>query len=863
MQKEYDMNINTNNANLISEPKNSWLSRWLRLPISPEGANSFAKVRKDVTIDSAFEQARICITADTFYKLWINGEQVGSGPARSNPSWYTYDMYDLTDLLQEGVNQIAVLVNSPFEGRAAFLGELDLKNDDTWKTVATSDTSWFVRTADEYSSKTKLFSMWEYSEDYDMRKYDPEWLTAAPEEPLWTPAVLLEQKGDWVGSYVPDTTVERRMPAAMPYARVLPRDIPQLEYEELSPASIQGMGEVLLWDFAENAERPEPVDPSIEMANEQLFPLEHCSITEAQGLLGPQRACCVLSTPSPELCVDDYQGSYEPYLTLDFGRLVNAHLVIEIETDDPAILDIGYADRLIGDRPLLTPYANRCQADRVRLSGGTVRWESFSWHLFRYVHLRLRSFSGSARIHIVHARSSEYPLRTLGKFTSSSASLDRIWTMADRTLRLCVNDNIMDNSLREKNGWSADIPSAVHSYCTFYGDTDMIQHYFRTLCRGQESTGLIPPFAPSSIGLSPVDAEGNSIIVDGPLSLIVHLSEYCRYGAHPELASELLPYFLSFYDLLESYLSVDGALVDVPGVYFVDWANIDKRGTLFIINAWYREGLLFLAERCEEPGRRDLYLERSEKIREILRNEFWSEERGLFADSTFAGEKSTRFSEHTNYSAILYGIATEEQEAPILEHLLHDPEETLVRVEPSFMYYVLDALFAKDLAKEALGLIERRYERFIGLGMDTLGEEWNPFGTFRVQRWMPRIRSLAQASAATFPYTIAKGLFGIRAVSTGFTEYTIRPQLSAIEQASITYPSPAGLIEVSWTEHEGRRALTIVCPPASVGTLILDAKWSILEMDGAGTLIDGPDDRQSYVRLPVGSSHFEIGLDPR
>jgi hypothetical protein len=50
------------------------------------------------------------ISADSRCVLWVNGHEVGRGPARSQPNRQLYDSYDLSPYLTVGANAIAVLV---------------------------------------------------------------------------------------------------------------------------------------------------------------------------------------------------------------------------------------------------------------------------------------------------------------------------------------------------------------------------------------------------------------------------------------------------------------------------------------------------------------------------------------------------------------------------------------------------------------------------------------------------------------------------------------------------------------------------------------------------------------------------------
>ncbi|NIA14299.1 MAG: hypothetical protein GWP08_09465, partial [Nitrospiraceae bacterium] len=63
-------------------------------------------------------RAKMAITADTRYRLFINGEWVNDGPSRSWPTHYQYDEIDVTPYLHEGQNTIRVIAK--FFGAGTF-----------------------------------------------------------------------------------------------------------------------------------------------------------------------------------------------------------------------------------------------------------------------------------------------------------------------------------------------------------------------------------------------------------------------------------------------------------------------------------------------------------------------------------------------------------------------------------------------------------------------------------------------------------------------------------------------------------------------------------------------------------------------
>ncbi len=72
-----------------------------------EHRNRHILFRKTFCCDSP-QDAAVYITADDYYKLYVNGRFVGQGPAPSYHFQYNYNVWDVREFLQEGENVIAV-----------------------------------------------------------------------------------------------------------------------------------------------------------------------------------------------------------------------------------------------------------------------------------------------------------------------------------------------------------------------------------------------------------------------------------------------------------------------------------------------------------------------------------------------------------------------------------------------------------------------------------------------------------------------------------------------------------------------------------------------------------------------------------
>ena len=123
---------------------------------------------------SEFGSATLYITADDYYKLYINGEFVGQGPAPSYHFSYNYNTVDVTPYLKRGKNVIAVhtyyqgLINRVWQSgddRHGLICDLDVDG----VTVMSSDESFLTRRHSGYRESGVCGYDTQLLEDYDSR----------------------------------------------------------------------------------------------------------------------------------------------------------------------------------------------------------------------------------------------------------------------------------------------------------------------------------------------------------------------------------------------------------------------------------------------------------------------------------------------------------------------------------------------------------------------------------------------------------------------------------------------------------------------------------------------------------------------
>ena len=109
---------------MIHEFKGNWISNEILANLHPRNVffrqlnrvaldcsayrNQHILFRRKFRADGHFSSAKLYISADDYYKLYINGQFVAQGPAPSYHFQYNYNEIDIGKYLVEGDNLIAV-----------------------------------------------------------------------------------------------------------------------------------------------------------------------------------------------------------------------------------------------------------------------------------------------------------------------------------------------------------------------------------------------------------------------------------------------------------------------------------------------------------------------------------------------------------------------------------------------------------------------------------------------------------------------------------------------------------------------------------------------------------------------------------
>lgn len=203
-------------------------AEWIWLSGARQTPDFYCFARKSFLLGAHCTSAELHITAYTDYILYVNGAYVGRGPSPSNGKVMMFDTWDISGLLGQGRNAIAVLAhnygvgvhwNPAGPGGLIALAKIrcggqtvEIPTDETWK----------MRAAACYDrcAPRRMFSC-RFTEVFHMERVEEGWNTAAFDDRGWETAEVIGPT------------------PVFPYERLLPRPIPHLREKRIDTESAE------------------------------------------------------------------------------------------------------------------------------------------------------------------------------------------------------------------------------------------------------------------------------------------------------------------------------------------------------------------------------------------------------------------------------------------------------------------------------------------------------------------------------------------------------------------------------------------------------------------------------------------------
>ncbi len=795
-----------------------WRDRGAPFPIStflantdPKlDANLFVQFRRSFRLDAVPGTATLRISVDGRYKLYVNGEFVGRGPARCDPQFQYYDEHDVAPHLRAGENTVAVLAHSYgmdtswYElprtdwSRAFGCGGLFVECDE----IRALDTSeeWRYVVADAWERDTQPGRVG-FVELLDARRLDDRWAAPGYDDSAWSPAIELRIPGIGIA------------PDAEPFPYMVARDIPLLLEESRDASVVTSMTEIVADDIAD----------MIALANAPGEPLTTGSIEHADSLLHGGGATIVRAEPGRALSI-----------VLDFGRVVTGHPRIEVDGPAGAIVDLSYAERLRDDGRLPVQRANPITSQSVHryiLRDGAQSWEKFDRAGFRYMQLTVSPSPEQperpVRIDRANITFTSYPVGDRGDFACSDDLLTKLWHAGRYTMQVGMQDGFEDCPSREQRQWVGDayVESLVNYAC--FGDPRLVAKLIRQVAQSQRRDGMTQMATPGDLG-----ATNGLFIVDYCLSWIMTAGEYLNHTGDATILDDVFPNIVRAVAWFERHVAENGLLTEPPGWIFIDWAEIDRRGACTTLNALLVGALRHAVVMAERQGAAALAARWStlaDRIAAAANDLLWDAARGVYVDALLPdGGQSTRVSQHANAAMIASGAAPRDRWDSALDYIMDPPrlvatstgfirtptpideERQVVLAQPFFSHFLHRALAAAGRQQAIIDNIRDRWGPM--LDNDGLGTFW--------EHWHGN-ESRSHAWSSTPVYDLSREVLGVYPTSPAYATFRVEPHPCGLEWARGRYPTPSGDIKVSWRRSASSVGLELDVPDATTAEVAL------------------------------------------
>lgn len=770
-------------------------ARWI-WNASREFVNRHVCFRKCFDLRVAPETATVCVTADTRYRLYVNGRCVARGPARGFARSPAADRVAIHEFLRPGRNVIAAQVLSfgistgqnVFRGQAGFFLDGVVACSSGATVGLHTDESWRVLEAaayQRYAGRCGPALGWQ--EHYD---------GARP------PAGEL----DWTGPEYDDSdwhTPRILGPAgALPWQAIEHPDIPDRAATLRAPVRVVGQWEGP--DRLREATPEERADIVALAASETRTPAGQEWFERTETLLNDAPCAATLRPPPAGRCAT---------LVVDFGETYYGHAVLQVSSAAGGeVFDLLYGEEA---------GAGETQADRLTCRPGGNRFESLQTRGVRHVRLVARNVRAPLTIEKLAIVEVSSPAAQRGEFDCSDARLNAIWAAGVRTLRHCLADVVMDCPTRAQ----ADIAAARVAGLTgfyVYGDAHLQKRTLHLAAQSLRPDGVI-------FGVVPGE-QPDSVLLDYSLHWIAALDEYYLHTGDIEILREqraAIKSVLGFFAILCGERGLLGPAANygtfVDCAPALDHGNLSATMNLLYLHALHHAARIGTA--LDDTALANHCARQASALADRIMMVFASSRRSLLVETVDlrTGTPGDLVSQHATALAVLEGVLGKrgvDRSGPVAEVLgAHVPlpgvaaEPSPVRANLFFRAFVHEALARLGLAPAALDDIRHAWGHMLDQGAPTWWEQLPlPPGAARCASW------------STHPTAfLSRHVLGVTPLEPGWRRFSVRPQPSGLSHARGTVPTPGGDIEIRWeTQTPGgplRIALTV--PPGNEAHVVL------------------------------------------
>jgi hypothetical protein len=488
----------------------------------------------------------------------------------------------------------------------------------------------------------------------------------------------------------------------------------------------------------------------------------------------------------------------------DLGVAWLGHTFVEITAPSGTIVDIGNAEFLRPDG-MIEMYGSHWgvnNADRFTCRGGRQRFESFHHRGGRYLQVSVRGSNAPVTLHRVGVRETVLPFELAGAFESS----DPVFTWAFRagvaTMVPTMGDAFVD-PWRERGVYIGDTLVEFHAARAMHADAALTRRCLKVWADGQRPDGQMFDVAP---------AWKEHPLADYTLIWVLILRDYWAATGDVAFVKSVWPCIDRIFASPLWKPAASGLWIAGEAYPFCDWGieRENRTGESSVLNAFRvgaRDAAAELAQVLGRPREAAAHRKEAAAGRRAFQS-LWREDLGRYAANE-AAKPSVR-NLHGNALALLFNIAPPAREKLLLpwflQELAHNTDHPKGRMEPYYLYFVCEALFARGLVAEAEHAIREHWGRMQHPpernDLGSFGPIHAPAHTLTLWETLNRHGSQCHGWACTPQHVFATRTLGVRNVPGKPDSITIEPDSATLAWASGSVPHRRGTIHVAW-ERQG------------------------------------------------------------
>lgn len=302
----------------------------------------------------------------------------------------------------------------------------------------------------------------------------------------------------------------------------------------------------------------------------------------------------------------------------------------------------------------------------------------------------------------------KYPMPVLDK------ELNKIDTVALRTLRNTMQDTFIDGPKRDKRLWLGDLPLMSQANNLTFKNPTIAKKCFYLFASQLMPDGRMP----ACIYRKPEIKGGTEYIVDYAILFGSYMSDYAKETGDWETVKDLWEAAYIQAEIIMNQLDEHGLFNNPNNNWvFIDWnPELERQAVINAIIIYSLKKLSSIAERFNFLNEKEKLESIISKMKEAVVDNFYDSKKKIF----FSSDKK-QISWASQVWMILADVVDDKTAKLILSKVIND-NNFVKPVTPYLYHYALEALFKYDFRTEAIGIIKDYWGGMVRKGASTFWE---------------------------------------------------------------------------------------------------------------------------------------------